>query len=869
MRLTGSRRSLLAGTSLASSVPKGSSVYIANATGFYSITSPAFANYGTIQLWGSGAGSGAANSTVAGSGGGGGGYLIIDNTSVSPNTTYNYALYQPYYDPYAANVTMLLPFSGTVGSVPQVIEGSMSTVTLTHAGTGSGTDGYCENTVTKWGTTACYTNGGSNSASWQITPGSSLSGDFTFELFIYPMAGATNQFIFSNYLGPVCNGGGSNPAQFLFWLNNGVLTVGNPAGSFLVGGSVTYNTWHHVAWTRKSGVSSLWLDGVLQATSSAYTGTALSCYNINNPVSIKLWISGYEYTGLYQFTGYYQDMRVTSVARYTANFTVNTSSYSQIAGYSAWYGTSTSVSVAQANAGVLPGVGASGGAGGGVIGNGITYSAVGSNGTSYAGTTPGNGGNSGGGALGGIANGTANANAGANPGGGSSGQPVNGNAVVGGYPQIQVNWYSDPPPSLTPFTSNAIGYQSVTAPAGAKYASIELWGAGGNSGFANAISNSAGSGGGGGGVVISNIAVNAGQGYNFALYQAQQDPYYNKVTCLIPFTGPPINSRANPPKVIWGAMNTVTIGSAGGVNDGYIQNSVTKWGTQAGYLAGAQGSSSGYGNWWQISPVVPMTGDLTIEFWAWTASASGQQIIMGSTAGIGPADPNQVQIVRNGGGVVLTLGSASITGAALSFNTWHHYAWVRKSGVNTLYLDGVAQGTDTTFASNSVLSASTQLWLGNNQFGPALNNIYCWGGYMNDFRITKDVARYTSNFTPPTSSYAVSEGYSAFYGNVLTDTAIFQANAGQTPYVGNAGGAGGTVSGTYTIGVAGSSGTANSTTTQGSGGNSGGGALGGIGSSNATVANAGQSPGGGASGQPYAGNAVSGGSPQITITWIG
>ena len=423
------------------------------------------------------------------------------------------------------------------------------------------------------------------------------------------------------------------------------------------------------------------------------------------------------------------------------------------------------------------------------------------------------------------------------------------------------------PVSFT-YTSNAIGYASVKSPAGVGNATITLYGAGGNSGYANATV--AGSGGGGGAVVIAQTKVTPNTYYNYALYDAEQDPYYNKVTCLLPFTGPPINSRANPPKVIWGAMNTVTIGSAGGVNDGYIQNSVTKWGTQAGYLAGAQGSSSGYGNWWQISPVVPMTGDLTIEFWAWTASASGELIIMGSTAGIGSADPNQFQLVKySGGGMNLQLGTAgAITASFPGFNSWHHYAWCRKSGVNTFFIDGIIQGTDTTYASNSVLSASTQLWLGNNQFGPFVNNIYCWGGYMNDFRITKDVARYTANFAVNTSSYAVSEGYSAFYGNTLTDVSVFQANAGQTPYASNSGGVAGTgftlISNTVVYNA--NAGTSFSGTTPGNGGNSGLGALGGI-ANGSSYAVSGANPGGGSSGQPVSGNAAVGGSPQITIVW--
>lgn len=77
----------------------------------------------------------------------------------------------------------------------------------------------------------------------------------------------------------------------------------------------------------------------------------------------------------------------------------------------------------------------------------------------------------------------------------------------------------------------------------------------------------------------------------------------------------------------------------------------------------------------------------------------------------------------------------------LSLNEWHHVAVVRNSATWTVYLDGVASGTQT--ASNEVNPQN--VYIG---YNPVQNNYY--SGYIDDIRITKGVARYTANFDVPT-----------------------------------------------------------------------------------------------------------------------
>jgi len=89
--------------------------------------------------------------------------------------------------------------------------------------------------------------------------------------------------------------------------------------------------------------------------------------------------------------------------------------------------------------------------------------------------------------------------------------------------------------------------------------------------------------------------------------------------------------------------------------------------------------------------------------------------------------------------------------SSITYNQWTHIAVVRNgTGTNnvTLYLDGVANGSGTTTATLNGTSGVSYI----GTTGDDIANGYL-NGYIDDFRITKGVARYTGNFTPPTSAF--------------------------------------------------------------------------------------------------------------------
>lgn len=87
-----------------------------------------------------------------------------------------------------------------------------------------------------------------------------------------------------------------------------------------------------------------------------------------------------------------------------------------------------------------------------------------------------------------------------------------------------------------------------------------------------------------------------------------------------------------------------------------------------------------------------------------------------------------------------------ITGTTtLSTSTWYHVAVSGSAGSIKLFINGIQEGSTYTGATSLNSTAITTvggLWAG------ALFNTFF--GYIDELRITKDVARYTSNFTPPT-----------------------------------------------------------------------------------------------------------------------
>jgi predicted secreted protein len=146
------------------------------------------------------------------------------------------------------------------------------------------------------------------------------------------------------------------------------------------------------------------------------------------------------------------------------------------------------------------------------------------------------------------------------------------------------------------------------------------------------------------------------------------------------------------------------------------------------------------------------SSDITIEGYFYTTSTSVKQGVWEFYSD----DSNYARLFFEGGNgnvLRLTLNSAgtlrlNATGTTtLSINTWYHIAVTRdhSSGAWKTYIGGVQ---DTGASGTESAAVDTSLW--NFEIGRDLAGTdRYWAGYIQDFRFTKGLARYTANFTPP------------------------------------------------------------------------------------------------------------------------
>jgi hypothetical protein len=171
-----------------------------------------------------------------------------------------------------------------------------------------------------------------------------------------------------------------------------------------------------------------------------------------------------------------------------------------------------------------------------------------------------------------------------------------------------------------------------------------------------------------------------------------------------------------------------------------ISTSVKKFGTGSMYF-------DGNGDVLKTPPASAFTfgtGDFTVEGWFYqtTDNTYPSAFEINNHLGVGGI----LFITRYNGTACIyaadTGGGAFIAPQATTLNTWNHIAWVRNNSVLRTYVNGVSSSSN---ALTLNITATTSVTIGGEQ---SVTTGYCFPGYIDDFRVTKGIARYVTNFTP-------------------------------------------------------------------------------------------------------------------------
>lgn len=148
------------------------------------------------------------------------------------------------------------------------------------------------------------------------------------------------------------------------------------------------------------------------------------------------------------------------------------------------------------------------------------------------------------------------------------------------------------------------------------------------------------------------------------------------------------------------------------------------------------------------------SSNFTVEMWVYTSSFADNRGLFSKRITNAPTESLTAYIEITTGKIAFTAtGSGSswevnlLTTASISANTWAHLAFVRSGNTWTIYIDGVSQATTT--QSISITSNTNAFTIG----ATAANGAFPFNGYIEDMRVTKGVARYTANFTPPNAAF--------------------------------------------------------------------------------------------------------------------
>jgi hypothetical protein len=225
------------------------------------------------------------------------------------------------------------------------------------------------------------------------------------------------------------------------------------------------------------------------------------------------------------------------------------------------------------------------------------------------------------------------------------------------------------------------------------------------------------------------------------------DDYYNSCSLLLHFSG-----SNNSTTFIDSSPVTKSLTSNNGAK---ITSSISKFGGSSLFLDGtddyvtvANSTDFDFGS-----------GDFTVEYWEYrTSSGTNSPILSRNTITYTPyligwnevSSPTTIAMFMSSNGSSWDVAS-NVSMGTLTTNVWTHYAVTRQSNTFRTFKNG-------TLISSFTSSATFPAGSGTLQIGRFGTTYYFKGGYVDELRITKGVARYTGSFTTSSVEFQNNQG---------------------------------------------------------------------------------------------------------------
>lgn len=215
----------------------------------------------------------------------------------------------------------------------------------------------------------------------------------------------------------------------------------------------------------------------------------------------------------------------------------------------------------------------------------------------------------------------------------------------------------------------------------------------------------------------------------------ETDPYWDSVVALLHFDGDLVDQKSR----VWSPLDSPTISS-----------DVFKFGTGSIQFNGSNRIETPDDGSFTFG-----TDDFTVEMfvrYASVPSTSAPATLFSKSGASGRSYALTVDAVGftfrytiGGTDVVIPLGTYAAVG------TFNHVAITRRNGLISLFVNGVKNGADSADAASAHDVNDAPLTVGCLFTGSvAVNGL---NGHVDEVRITKGVARYTADFTPPTKAF--------------------------------------------------------------------------------------------------------------------